>query len=251
MKRYLILRLDAPLMSFGGPIVDNFGRTERFPSLSALAGMVANALGYDHIQTDKIQRLQERMKFAVRCDRPGKELRDFQTVDMGQEFMNTKSSWTTWGRLDRRKGGPDAQKGTHIRYRDYLADAVYTVSLGLQNTEEKPDIIAIEESLKKPVRPLFIGRKSCLPASPILVDSVDADSPLEALQNIPPIEPSRRDHKLKDGVSAWWSPDDGKDKPSSFREIKFADIRDWRNQVHSGQRRICHGLLYLKGADDD
>ncbi|OPL19202.1 MAG: hypothetical protein AVO35_11525 [Candidatus Aegiribacteria sp. MLS_C] len=251
MNRYLILRFDAPLMSFGGPAVDNYGPTERFPSLSALTGMVANALGYCHEQSDLIQRLQERLRFAARCDRQGRQLRDFQTVDMGQTYMDTERAWTTWGRLDRRKGGPDAQKGTYIRLRDYLADAIYTVSLGIESNDEKPDVLEVEEALKRPARPLYIGRKSCLPASPVLIGSVHAESPLEALRRTAPIESSRRSRSLEEGISVWWTPEDGGEHPGPVREMKYSDMRDWLNQVHTGQRRICHGLLYLEGGNDD
>ena len=47
-QRVLALRLEAPLMSFGGVLVDNRGVTEPFPTRSMLAGLIANALGHDH-----------------------------------------------------------------------------------------------------------------------------------------------------------------------------------------------------------
>ena len=50
----LVLRLDAPLMSFGGVIVDHHNVTERFPGLSLFAGLFANALGWTHGEGDKI-----------------------------------------------------------------------------------------------------------------------------------------------------------------------------------------------------
>lgn len=244
MKKYLILRLDAPLMSFGAPIVDNYGRTERFPALSAFAGLLANALGYDHCQYTEIQILQSRLRMAVRCDRPGYELRDFQTVDLGQDFMLNRNTWTTWGRLDVRKGGPDAQKGTHIRYRDYIADAIYTVALCLEPGTEQPDLGTIETALITPARPLFIGRKPCLPATRFLLSNIEAESPLDALREIAPIEKIRRTRCIEEGISAWWSPSDGGEHPGPNREIRVTDQRDWRNQIHSGQRLLLHGLIY-------
>ncbi|MBN2586397.1 MAG: type I-E CRISPR-associated protein Cas5/CasD [Candidatus Fermentibacteraceae bacterium] len=250
MKTYLILRFDAPLMSFGTQAVDNYGRTERFPSLSALTGLVANALGLEHRRASEIQRLQSRLQFAVRCDRPGRELRDFQTVDMGQDFMHSDCAWTTWSYLDGRRGG-SARESTHIRYRDYLTDAIYTVSLGLDCEEEQPNIKDVEMALIKPARPLFIGRKSCLPASMLLFGSMEASSPLDVLQRTPLINEKRRSQNAKDGIPVWWSPADGGEYRGPQREIRVTDQRDWSNQIHSGQRLICHGILYLKGGGDD
>ncbi|MBD3277149.1 MAG: type I-E CRISPR-associated protein Cas5/CasD, partial [Candidatus Aegiribacteria sp.] len=239
-----------PLMSFGAPMVDNIGRTERVPSLSAITGLLANALGYDHRDADSLTRLQSRLKFAVRCDRPGNELRDFQTVDLGQDFLDSSYAWTTWGRLDGRKGGRSAKKGTHIRYRDYLADAVYTVSVGLRDEEENPDISAIESALIHPMRPLFIGRKCCIPSSPILIGSMNADSPLGVLQLVPPITGSRRSSAIERGLSVWWFPFDGGHHKGPYREFRVTDQRDWHNQIHSGYRILRHGLLHVRGDND-
>ena len=41
----LLLRLDAPLMSFGAPMVDSNGVIQEFPALSMLTGLLGNALG--------------------------------------------------------------------------------------------------------------------------------------------------------------------------------------------------------------
>ena len=43
---HLILRLEAPLMAFGGETIDNLGVVRRFPSASMLTGLLANALGW-------------------------------------------------------------------------------------------------------------------------------------------------------------------------------------------------------------
>jgi CRISPR system Cascade subunit CasD len=246
MYKHLILRFDAPLMSFGAPIVDNYGRTERFMALSALAGLLANALGYDHRQSEKTQRLQSRLRYAQRCDRPGSPLRDFQTVSLGQEFLKSDQAWTTWGVLDERKGG-SAREGTHIRYRDYVADAIYTLALCLQPEDEVPNIEDCAEALINPARPLFIGRKPCLPAAPLLYGSTEADSPLEALLAIPRLDEARSGLSEQDGLSAWWSADDEGANPSPWREIRAADQRDWRNQIHGGERIVRHGLITLNG----
>ncbi len=244
MPEHLVLRLDAPLMSFGAPIIDNYGQTERYMSASALAGLLANALGLDHRQAQETQRLQSRLRFAQRCDRPGRLVTDFQTVALGQEFMKSECAWTTWGRLDERKGGPGAREGTHIRYRDHLADAVYTLAFRLEPVHEAPGLDECAQALERPARPLFIGRKPCLPAGPLLLQRKNAPSPLDALLRVPRVDRARSGIDEREGLPAWWSPEDGGPQIDPSREIRVTDHRDWANQIHCGERVIRHGLIF-------
>ena len=46
VRRHILLRLDAPLMAFGAPIVDQHGVTGDVPLPSMIAGLLANGLGY-------------------------------------------------------------------------------------------------------------------------------------------------------------------------------------------------------------
>lgn len=183
----LLLELDAPLMSFGGVMVDARGDTQDFPALSMLTGLLANALGYRHGDTGRLERLQERLRYAVREDRRGRRLRDFQTLDLGQDFL--RQGWTTRGAPERRSGGT-AKTGTHIRERWYLAGALYLVAVTLEPAAEEPTLEDLEEALRQPARPLFLGRKSCLPARPLVGPGAarrKAGSLYEALCSAPPV----------------------------------------------------------------
>ena len=93
------------------------------PIASLVAGLLGNALGYDHHESARLQRLQDRLRFAVRLDRRGEGLVDFHTVDLGQDFM--RQGWTTRHRPQERAGG-SAKTGTHIRYRHYRVDSICT-----------------------------------------------------------------------------------------------------------------------------
>ena len=103
----LILRLDAPLMSFGGVIVDHHNVTERFPGLSLFAGLLSNALGWTHGEGERIGALQDRLIVASRWDIEPEAIVDYHTVDLGQPKMREKG-WTTRGEPEHRDGGPDA-----------------------------------------------------------------------------------------------------------------------------------------------
>jgi CRISPR system Cascade subunit CasD len=243
--KILVLHFDAPLMSFGAPIVDQNGVIQPYPALSMLTGMVGNALGIDHSEFDRLQRLQERIQYAVREDKRGRKIQDYQTVDLSKPYMDDDRAWTTWSELETRKGG-SASSGTHIRERDYWAEAAYTVLLSLDPPGEAPTIDAVSDALQQPERPLFIGRKPCLPAAPMHVACTLADDWEEALMHAP------RPRSIETPVSesrAWWptrpqtvTSEDGVDRKP------VTDQRDWANQIHTGERWIAHETIPINSS---
>lgn len=232
----LILRFDAPLMSFGSVVVDQLNPTWRFPGKSMLAGLLGNALGWDHRDVDKLQALQDRLRLAARWDAEPVPLTDYQTVDLGQDFM-MDTGWTTRGRREDRKGG-SAATGTHQRWRDHWANGVATVALALEG-DGSPTTDDLAAALRTPARPLFIGRKPCLPAAPILIGRRKATGVKAALAAEPlaDIGPRKRPHP----VHALWPLDEGQGEGT---EERF-DRRDWSNNIHRGAERYAVGLLEL------
>lgn len=249
----LLLRFDAPLMSFGGVMVDHHGPTERFPGLSMLAGLFGNALGYRHGEADALEALQARIEYAARWDVEPEPLLDYHTVDLGQEKMR-EPGWTTRGEPEHRGGGPDAKYGTHIRYRHYWANGVMTVAIALRD-RENPILDELAAGLREPARPLFLGRKTCLPAAPLLVGRVEAENVLDALRRAPRIcrnvgRVSSRSEGLNpktapeaQKVNACWPAHLGESAQS--RQVGLYDRRDWRNQIHTGRRIRIEGLLEI------
>jgi len=235
----LRLRFDAPLMSFGGVIVDQHNVTDRFPCLSMLAGLFGNALGLSHREADALTALQQRIEYAARWDIEPSEFLDYQTVDLGQfkMYLNRKGGWTTHG-VPEWRGKGKACFGTHQRYRHYWANGVMTVAVTLHG-EHKPGVRALGNALKRPVRPLFLGRKTCLPSTPLLLDRVDASDVLDALLSAPRAtrgkEPAAKD------MAACWP--EAIDTRFQARKVTVYDRRDWRNQVHTGARSRWEGLI--------
>jgi CRISPR system Cascade subunit CasD len=230
----LLLRLEAPLMSFGGVVIDYRGVTRTFPGRAMLTGLLANAIGYEHREFARLDALQFRLAYAARADRPGDLITDFQTVDLSQPFLS--QGWTTRGTPQGREGG-SASKGTHIRLRQFLADAVITIALTLNPPGDDPLLAALESALREPARPLYIGRKPCIPSLPVLFDAGEASSLLEALEHTP-LSP----RAVKDAPTrAWWPAGDG-ERPGS-RLIPITDERDWANQIHVGRRWIYEGVI--------
>ena len=234
----LILRLDAPLMSFGGVIVDHHNVTERFPGLSLFAGLLSNALGWTHGEGERIGALQDRLIVASRWDIEPEAIVDYHTVDLGQPKMREKG-WTTRGEPEHRDGGPDAKFGTHIRYRHYWANGVLTAVLALTN-DAAPDLTILESALRQPARPLFLGRKTCLPNSPVLAGHASGADVLSILKTIPriqcPLRPTRNPR-----MSARWPAEVGHNREDQTKAIY--DQRDWKNQWHSGRRIVAEGFI--------
>lgn len=238
MLDVLLLRFDAPWMAFGDVAIDALGHTSPFPGRSLLTGLLANALSYDHQDAERLTRLQSRISHAVRRDHGGEIRTDYQTVDLGQPFLLDEVAWTTWGRLDPRGGSAENKVGTHIRRRDYLVDSVFTIALTLTPADETPDLDALEGALRRPARPLFLGRKCCLPAAPILDKRVRAASLIQAVREAS--APTTRSPKSI-GLRFWWPEGEGAVPELSSRRILITDQRDWRNQVHVGTHAMYEG----------
>ena len=223
--RCLILRLEGPLMSFGDTAIDELRPTRQLPGRSLLAGLIANALGYEHRDVAALDRLQQRLRFAARLDRRGGALVDFQTAELSQG----DPLWTTRGVPAERAGGANSYSGPALRYRHYRADSIVTVALALEPTDEAPDLVAIAAALKRPERPLFIGRKGCPPSRPMLHGEGEAASLVAALAAVP-VERRTAPH---DAGPPRVETEDSAAEPAG-RRFTLADRRDWRLGFHAG-----------------
>lgn len=233
----LMLRFDAPLMSFGGVLVDQNNRTERFPGRAMLTGLIANALGWHHGDTEALNELQSRIEYAARWDVPPTPLRDYHTVDLGQSHL-IQPGWTTHGIPEHREGGDAAKKGTHQRYRHYWADGVMTLALALRGGS--PGLDAIATALKLPARPLFLGRKTCLPARELVLGLCEAADTLSALK-LEPRDP--RTQPETERFEACWPPGCEDSQMEARQRENHTDERNWRIQAHVGLRPIIVGHI--------
>jgi CRISPR system Cascade subunit CasD len=231
MRDFLLLRLEAPLMSFGGPMVDALGRTRDFPGKAQVAGLLGNALGYHHRHADLLESLQARIRMAAALVDPGERLRDYQTVDLGRPHL-VDTGWTTRGAVEGRDGA--SSKETHIRQRWYLADALVLVALTLDPPDASPGLADIAAALDHPARPLFIGRKPCLPTAPLRLGQTRADGAEDALR-----ETLALLGRHAAGVEIEMDSRLAFVTPSSEAETdRLIDRRDWRNQMHTGARAV-------------
>ncbi|EFQ22977.1 CRISPR-associated protein, Cas5e family [Aminomonas paucivorans DSM 12260] len=164
----LLLRLGAPMQSWGVHSAFGIRDTGREPSKSGVVGLLAAALGRDrHDPLDDLASLV----LGVRVDREGSLMRDFQTAGGGQ-FCGSPYGV--------RKANGKAGD-TVVSPRWYLADALFLVALG---GEDPAFLKSLEEALLRPRYPLYLGRRSYPPTFPLVLGVV-SEAAEEALRSYP------------------------------------------------------------------
>lgn len=222
--RWLHLRLSAPLMAFGGVAIDHVGPTRDVPAASALTGLFANALGWLRQDGATHQALQDRLIFAAVIARQGRLLTDSQNA----KLEKGDKGWTTRGQPEGRAG--DSYAAPHRRRRDYLADHECHVVLRLTEGDG-PSLDQLGIALDHPVRPIFVGRKPCLPSARLFQGWVEGETALAALTVLG--IPGR----------AFWPPEDDDVQPDGATITAMADLRNWISGLHGGSRRVIEGHL--------
>ena len=244
--QHLILNLESPLMAFGGETIDNFGVIRPFPAASMLTGLLANALGWRRVERQRHQDLQDRLIFAARIDREphgGLRMQDFQTAQLGANDRG----WTTRGSPEERAGGPRTYDAPHLRYRDYWADMRVTVALRLAPAGEEPTLEALGNALQEPARPLFIGRKPCLPSRPLFGYYSEGNTALDALLARPLTgENVSRSSSPSRPVRTLWPRDEDAGDMKGIRigrDFMLTDQRNWVSGLHGGGRWVREGTV--------
>lgn len=141
----LLLRLAAPLQSWGDSAKFEVRGTGREPTKSGVIGLCAAALGISREDADALRPLNA-LRFGIRAEREGTLLRDFHTA------KNAKTAYVT--------------------YRDYLSDAVFLAGL---ESADAAYLQTLTYALKHPVYPLYLGRRSCPVTLPLVLGIRNCD----------------------------------------------------------------------------
>lgn len=161
----LLLRLVAPMQSWGTRSRFDDRDSEQEPSKSGVLGLVAAALGIDRAApVDHLARLA----FGVRVDREGLVRTDYHTAQLFPGERKTSTSLTR---------------------RVYLADAAFYAGLG-----GDPALLGdIQAALKNPHWPLALGRKAFVPSLPVwLPEDVQDGELLDVLRAAPSLRGCER-----------------------------------------------------------
>lgn len=158
----LLLAAHGPLQAWGTDSKLGTRETGSWPTRSAVLGMLACGSGRPRGASSLSDREFGGLQMLVRRDRPGVRLQDLHNI--------------THGSVD---GKGTIHKGTIQSRRWYLADAAFVVAL------DGPTSIveSAAEALTSPSWSLSLGRRSCPPAAPFVLGTVD--DPLLALESLP------------------------------------------------------------------
>lgn len=233
----VFLRLEGPLQAWGDTSKFVMRRSMEAPTKSGVLGLICCAMGWsrqkvagdpipDQVlcelaqcliirhdkEKDKPRRtlldLLNTLTMGVRIDRPGSRWWDYHTVGAGIGMTTAAGGLKT------------GAQGTLITRREYLADASFLVTL-----QGDPVLIeAIAEALRSPKWPLYLGRKSCPPSVPVLIQPCDG----EAWTN-----PMQADGGVEAGLGqVQWHPRYAGDAPGGH-SIDLPCLIEWRRVIDS------------------
>lgn len=146
------LRLAGPLQAWGSGSRFIRRGTESEPTKSGIIGLVAAARGLR--RTHSLESLLD-LRLGVRIDQPGQLLRDFHTA---RRPKRERDGSRTWHALP-------------LSYRYYIADAVFLAVL----EGDRSLVEGVDEAVRAPEFPLYLGRRSCPPAGPVSLGTSEGD----------------------------------------------------------------------------
>ncbi|OAZ98746.1 type I-E CRISPR-associated protein Cas5/CasD [Halomonas sp. G11] len=161
MTDYLIFRLYAPLASWGEAAVGETRPTATYPGKGAVLGLLGAALGIRRDDDEGQMQLRESIAMGVKQSTPGMLMRDYHTVQV--PAAQSKVSYHT--RKEELSAPRDMLK-TILSSRDYRCDGLWTVAVWLTPAATLA-LAELEQALKTPHYPLYLGRKSCPPSAPL------------------------------------------------------------------------------------
>ena len=166
MTAYAIFHLLGPMQGWGGIAVGETRAGEHHPTKSGVLGLVAAALGITREEENAHQQLHRDLGFAVRILHGGEPLRDYHTAQVPGErrgiHHTTRAAELAQPKLN-----------TILSTREYRVDAWYAVALWARGDMDLQKIIT---AFKHPSFVLYLGRKSCPPALPVVPRLIEADN---------------------------------------------------------------------------
>jgi CRISPR system Cascade subunit CasD len=159
MSHTLLMRLVAPMQSWGVQSDFTYRDTGLEPSKSGVIGLLCAALGkprdevHPHNRGKPTLAEMADLRMGVRVDREGLLQRDYHTAKDVRKASGTKMTDT---------------KGTEVSERFYLADAAFLV--GLEGKD--PEMLhKLDDALHHPRWFLYLGRKAFVPSEPIWIEN--------------------------------------------------------------------------------
>ena len=188
-QTYLALLLDAPLQSWGYQSRFDRRTSLSHPTRSGVIGLICAAMGIDRADSARLAEFAE-LELTVYTLRQEGRMVDFHTVGGGWDKKVNPQNL-----VRKASGGPG---NTVVTRREYLEGAMFGVIL----TGPASQFAEIAEALRNPQWGVWLGRKSCIPASPVcqglhdshekalkrLLEVADVDRPLRTVEEVDTFE---------------------------------------------------------------
>lgn len=157
-KSCLALLLDAPMQSWGFSSRFQIRSTSRYPTKSAVIGLLAAAMGIDKYDPSESKHILElcQLKMIV-IVLPKHHIKNNLVIESKQmeDFHTVLGTRTAEGKISE----------TVVTRRHYLLDARFGVFL----EGELSLLTKVAEAIQNPRWGIWFGRKCCIPASPLFV----------------------------------------------------------------------------------
>lgn len=243
-KSFLALRLEGPLQSWGVDSQYNRRNTGLMPTKSAIAGICCAALGLPRGSEEErefLVRFSEtrmtaiaiprRLKKEIQKELPVRRLQDYHTVGGGYNPDNpVERGHITVTAEDGKPRAKNGQALAVLTHRQYLTDASFGVLLAGPSSLLKN----IADALANPVWGIWLGRKTCIPSTPVLAGLRDNhDEALRLLIKDKPLESFTRQEDVENFG-------DGMD---SLRDIPVSFAIERRNHCSPRRVRTTQGIM--------
>lgn len=151
----LALYLDGPLQSWGYQSRFDRRTSLSYPTRSGIVGMLCAALGIDWRDMSGLERLEKNLSMTVYTFGAPSMVIDYHTVGGGYDSEAQAQSIVRTA---------DGKVGNTVQtYREYLQDARF----GVLVHGEEALLRELLSALQDPKWGIWLGRKSCIPASPV------------------------------------------------------------------------------------
>ena len=175
---YLVIRLAAPMSSWGEPAVGEFRPSAAWPGDSSLIGLLGAAFGIDRLDIDVQHALRDSLRFAVGVLSAGDLLRDYHTAQVpGRSALKGRPHRTRRDELLVTK----SDLNTVLSTREYRQNGDWLVAIAA-TAASRWRLAEVASALQRPKFVLYLGRKSCPPAAPLAPRVIDAENVLHAFR---------------------------------------------------------------------
>ncbi len=208
---FLALFLKGPLQSWGYQSRFDRRSSLSYPTRSGVLGLVCAALGVDRRNKSGLERLERSLSIVVYAFGRPSMITDYHTVGGGYDAKTESQNIVP--KADGSKGD------TVVTYRDYLEDAGFGVLVrGEGNLLEE-----ISTGLNNPKWGIWLGRKSCIPASVVPQGIFDTEE--EALRHLENLAGGKATRRITEVEPFDEGTDTLLDRPVDFSTREFKPRR--------------------------